>query len=339
MSNMRNNRKIISKKSYEILKKENDSLMQLYNDVLKKMKKMQTEYESMYLKYIKEYKEREYNLKNNYIKYQELIQQHFRKEENNYIETIKNLKIQIEQKDKYILILQNNNSLLNDKLVKNDLIYNLKEKDLKKQILDKERLLIISSDVVNKNSKEVMNDIQKLKQEINFFKNKYHNNNMNNINRTNQIPRSLSYNNFKENMNDINNSPNETKDGFDSNQNSPCDNVFNNGNDKNINEIKKLKMRIINLLSIIKQKDKEILYLKNLNLKKNNNNNNIKRYYNTNMNMNMTQNSYKNNINYSHRNFRRCNSRSSGRLKQKKNNMNLNIIDSNINEIYRPNIN
>ena len=67
MSNMRNNRKIISKKSYEILKKENDSLMQLYNDVLKKMKKMQTEYESMYLKYIKEYKEREYNLKNNYI--------------------------------------------------------------------------------------------------------------------------------------------------------------------------------------------------------------------------------------------------------------------------------
>ena len=339
MSNMRNNRKIISKKSYEILKKENDSLMQLYNDVLKKMKKMQTEYESMYLKYIKEYKEREYNLKNNYIKYQELIQQHFRKEENNYIETIKNLKIQIEQKDKYILILQNNNSLLNDKLVKNDLIYNLKEKDLKKQILDKERLLIISSDVVNKNSKEVMNDIQKLKQEINFFKNKYHNNNMNNINRTNQIPRSLPYNNFKENMNDINNSPNETKDGFDSNQNSPCDNVFNNGNDKNINEIKKLKMRIINLLSIIKQKDKEILYLKNLNLKKNNNNNNIKRYYNTNMNMNMTQNSYKNNINHSHRNFRRCNSQSSSQLKQKKNNMNLNIIDSNINEIYRRNIN
>ena len=166
----------------EILKKENASLMQSYKELLIKIKKMQNEYESMYSKFLNENQMRENNLKNNYNRYQDLLQQHFQKEENNYLEEIKNLKLQIQEKDKIINILQNNNTLLNDKLTKIELIFNLKEKDYQKQLLNKDRLLMKSSDVVKKNSQEVMNDIKKLKEEIKFFQNKTYNGGNNNNN-------------------------------------------------------------------------------------------------------------------------------------------------------------
>ena len=95
--------------SIEFLKKENASLTKLYKDALIKMKKIQRDYESMYSKFVNENQLRENFMKNNYIKYQELLQQHFQKEENNYIEEIKNLKLQIQEKDKVINALQNNN--------------------------------------------------------------------------------------------------------------------------------------------------------------------------------------------------------------------------------------
>ena len=179
--NSLNNKKTKSNQ-IEILKKENGSLSQSYKELLIKMKKMQNEYVSMYSKFLKENKIRENNLKNNYNRYQDLLQQHFQKEENNYLEEIKNLKLQIQEKDKIINILQNNNTLLNDKLTKIELIFNLKEKDYQQQLLNKDRLLMKSSDVVKKNSQEVMNDIKKLKEEIKFFQNKtYNNNNINNF--------------------------------------------------------------------------------------------------------------------------------------------------------------
>ena len=153
----------------ELLKRENSSLTKLYKEALLKMKKMQKDYELMYSKYVNENQIRENNIKNNYSQYQELLQQHFQKEENNYLEEIKHLKLQIQEKDKIINILQNNNALLNDKLSKNELIYNLKEKEYQKQLLNKDRLLMKSSDIVKKNSQEVMDDIRKLKEEIVYF--------------------------------------------------------------------------------------------------------------------------------------------------------------------------
>ena len=142
--------------SIEFLKKENSSLTKLYKDALIKMKKIQRDYETMYSKFVNENQMRENFMKNNYLRYQDLLQQHFQKEENNYIEEIKNLKLQMQEKDKIINVLQNNNALLNDKLSKNELIYNLKEKEYQKQLLNKDRLLMKSSDIVNKNSLEVM---------------------------------------------------------------------------------------------------------------------------------------------------------------------------------------
>ena len=356
--------------SIEFLKKENASLTKLYKDALIKMKKIQRDYESMYSKFVNENQLRENFMKNNYIKYQELLQQHFQKEENNYIEEIKNLKLQIQEKDKVINALQNNNALLNDKLSKNELIYNLKEKEYQNQLLNKDRLLMKSSDIVNKNSYEVMEDIKKLKEEIKYFQNKANNNinnndnyvydnNQNNLNyfnneykRQQQIRKSLSSNNFNDirNYSDLNSKNNFNNNltyystnnpqirNFNSNQNSPYaikTKTLNN----NANEIHKLKTRIINLINIIKQKDKEINFWKNLrqNLYKANTtqnfDNNIynKTYINS-------MNNYRN-INSEQKLMKRCNSQTANQIRQnKRKKFNLYLIDSNINKPIKRNI-
>ena len=357
--------------SIEFLKKENASLTKLYKDALIKMKKIQRDYESMYSKFVNENQLRENFMKNNYIKYQELLQQHFQKEENNYIEEIKNLKLQIQEKDKVINALQNNNALLNDKLSKNELIYNLKEKEYQNQLLNKDRLLMKSSDIVNKNSYEVMEDIKKLKEEIKYFQNKANNNNINNndnyvydnnqnnlnyfnneYKRQQQIRKSLSSNNFNDirNYSDLNSKNNFNNNltyystnnpqirNFNSNQNSPYaikTKTLNN----NANEIHKLKTRIINLINIIKQKDKEINFWKNLrqNLYKANTTQNIdnniynKTYINS-------MNNYRN-INSEQKIMKRCNSQNANQIRQnKRKKFNLYLIDSNINKPIKRNI-
>ena len=357
--------------SIEFLKKENSSLTKLYKDALIKMKKIQRDYESMYSKFVNENQLRENFMKNNYIKYQELLQQHFQKEENNYIEEIKNLKLQIQEKDKVINALQNNNALLNDKLSKNELIYNLKEKEYQNQLLNKDRLLMKSSDIVNKNSYEVMEDIKKLKEEIKYFQNKANNNNINNndnyiydnnpnnlnyfnneYKRQQQIKKSLSSNNFNDirNYSDLNSKNNFNNNltyystnnpqirNFNSNQNSPyaikTKTLNNNGN-----EIHKLKTRIINLINIIKQKDKEINFWKNLrqNLYKANTTQNFdnnmynKTYINS-------MNNYRN-INSEQKLMKRCNSQTANQIRQnKRKKFNLYLIDSNINKPIKRNI-
>ncbi len=357
--------------SIEFLKKENASLTKLYKDALIKMKKIQRDYESMYSKFVNENQLRENFMKNNYIKYQELLQQHFQKEENNYIEEIKNLKLQIQEKDKVINALQNNNALLNDKLSKNELIYNLKEKEYQNQLLNKDRLLMKSSDIVNKNSYEVMEDIKKLKEEIKYFQNKANNNNINNndnyvydnnqnnlnyfnneYKRQQQIRKSLSSNNFNDirNYSDLNSKNNFNNNltyystnnpqirNFNSNQNSPYaikTKTLNN----NSNEIHKLKTRIINLINIIKQKDKEINFWKNLrqNLYKANTTQNFdnnmynKTYINS-------MNNYRN-INSEQKLMKRCNSQTANQIRQnKRKKFNLYLIDSNINKPIKRNI-
>ena len=357
--------------SIEFLKKENASLTKLYKDALIKMKKIQRDYESMYSKFVNENQLRENFMKNNYIKYQELLQQHFQKEENNYIEEIKNLKLQIQEKDKVINALQNNNALLNDKLSKNELIYNLKEKEYQNQLLNKDRLLMKSSDIVNKNSYEVMEDIKKLKEEIKYFQNKANNNNINNndnyvydnnqnnlnyfnneYKRQQQIRKSLSSNNFNDirNYSDLNSKNNFNNNltyystnnpqirNFNSNQNSPYaikTKTLNN----NSNEIHKLKTRIINLINIIKQKDKEINFWKNLrqNLYKANTTQNFdnnmynKTYINS-------MNNYRN-INSEQKLMKRCNSQTANQIRQnKRKKINLYLIDSNINKPIKRNI-
>ena len=357
--------------SIEFLKKENASLTKLYKDALIKMKKIQRDYESMYSKFVNENQLRENFMKNNYIKYQELLQQHFQKEENNYIEEIKNLKLQIQEKDKVINALQNNNTLLNDKLSKNELIYNLKEKEYQNQLLNKDRLLMKSSDIVNKNSYEVMEDIKKLKEEIKYFQNKANNNNINNndnyvydnnqnnlnyfnneYKRQQQIRKSLSSNNFNDirNYSDLNSKNNFNNNltyystnnpqirNFNSNQNSPYaikTKTLNN----NANEIHKLKTRIINLINIIKQKDKEINFWKNLrqNLYKANTTQNIdnniynKTYINS-------MNNYRY-INSEQKLMKRCNSQTANQIRQnKRKKFNLYLIDSNINKPIKRNI-
>ena len=342
----------------ELLKRENSSLTKLYKEALLKMKKMQKDYELMYSKYVNENQIRENNIKNNYSQYQELLQQHFQKEENNYLEEIKYLKLQIQEKDKIINILQNNNDLLNDKLSKNELIYNLKEKEYQKQLLNKDRLLMKSSDIVKKNSQEVMDDIRKLKEEIVYFQNKVNNNtckekvieisndNLNNMNYFNneyknqKIKKSLSSNNVSEpkyyrninnksNVNILSNCMDNKNRNFNSKQTSPY--AIKNKVFENSNEIHKLKIRIINLINIIKQKEKEINFWKNMrqniymsNTCQNIDNRSNKTYMNS-------YNNYRN-VNSEQKIMKRCNSQTSSQYRQnKRKKINLYLVDSNIN--------
>ena len=349
----------------ELLKRENSSLTKLYKEALLKMKKMQKDYELMYSKYVNENQIRENNIKNNYSQYQELLQQHFQKEENNYLEEIKHLKLQIQEKDKIINILQNNNALLNDKLSKNELIYNLKEKEYQKQLLNKDRLLMKSSDIVKKNSQEVMDDIRKLKEEIVYFQNKVNNNtckekvieisndNLNNMNYFNneyknqKIKKSLSSNNVSEpkyyrninnksNVNILSNCMDNKNRNFNSKQTSPY--AIKNKVFENSNEIHKLKIRIINLINIIKQKEKEINFWKNMrqniymsNTCQNIDNRSNKTYMNS-------YNNYRN-VNSEQKIMKRCNSQTSSQYRQnKRKKINLYLVDSNINKPIKRNI-
>ena len=352
----------MSDNQYDLLKMENLNLNKLYKNAMIKMKKMQNEYEAICYNYLSENQQRENSIKNNFYKYQQLLQQQFKKEENNYLEEIKQLKIEINEKNEIINTLQKNNSLLKDKLSKNELIYHLKEKEYQKELLNKDRLLMKSSDIVKKNSKEVMEDIQKLKDELKYFQNKiyYMNDDQNdttNINNNRKTFNSYSNSNLNYYSSDIDNCQLESntsncfcnchrnKNDLNKSFNSlKCPNLklsqFSNNQKDSTYEIYFLKNKINSLNNIIKKKDEEILFWKNLrkDLYLANNNENNKDYKNVLKTFKYEvkkKNDLLSNLNTSNsnkKNHRRSNSQSSSHILSFKKNMNLNLVDSNSNK-------
>ena len=356
----------MSNNIYESLRMENASLNTLYKNAMSKMKKMQNEYESIYLNYLNENQQRENTIKNNYFKYQNLLQKHYEKEEKNNMEEIKNLKIEINEKNKIINTLQKNIADLKDKLTKNELIYHLKEKEYQKELERKDRLLMKSSDVVKKNSKEVMEDIKKLKEEINFFQNKLYMNNINNnktINNNNSQFKINNYSNYQlkknpslSNFNDLFNCNCNCHKFFMSNFNKSFNKInypnlkqgqislINNISDDNnkIYEIYKLRHKIKNLNNIIRQKDEEILFWKNFRRDLHFSNNkllhtqNYENILNTlkidTKNKNFNHTSTINNTNQNKKYLKRSHSQSESHFLPLKKKINLNLIDSNINK-------
>ena len=357
----------MSKDYYESLRIENASLNKLYKNALLKMKKMQKEYETIYLKYLNENQQRENNIKNNYFKYQNLFQKQYEREEKNYIEEINKLKLEINEKNKIINILQKNNAQLKNKISKNELTFHFKEKEYQKELLKKDRLLIKSSEVVKKNSKEVMEDIQKLKDEINYFQNKVY---MNNINENDKSINSYSNLNYYNNKDFINNrlkripSSNDFNNniygGCNCNKNETMNlnksfysvkypnliqsqNSFINNKSEDYNnilyEIFSLRHKIKKLNIIIKQKDKEILFWKNLRrdlcLSNNNiNTQNYKTILNTykfdSRNKSINHINKFNLSNSSKKNDRKNFSNSVSNFRPLKKNINLNLVDCNM---------
>ena len=332
----------MSNKLYESLKMENASLNQLYKNAISKMKKMQNEYEAIYLNYLSEKEKREKYIKNNYFKYQELLQRQYEKQEKNYLKEINNLKLELNEKNKIINTLQKNNSLLQDKLTKNELIFHLKEKEYEKEILSKDRLLIKSSDIVKENSKEVMEDIQKLKDELNFFQNKINmannNNNQNNINNNNSIINNKFLNFYDSDLNNTKNCfCNCHKNRCEFSKSLCCEKY--NLKKSQLYEINFLKNKINYLNNVIKQKDEEILFWKNIrrDLCYSTNKLHNKSYENILSGFNFetrNRNSQLNNINTSSNKklYNRSSSQSSNYFTPFKRNFNLNLIDSNSNK-------
>ena len=328
----------------ESLRMENASLSQLYKNSLSKMKAMQDEYEALYLNYIKENQLRENNIKNNYFKYQNLLQQNFQNEENNYLEEINNLKLEINEKNKIINILQKNNSQLKEKLSRNELIFHLKEKEYQEELLKKDRQLMKYSEIVKKNTKEVMEDMQKLKNELKYFQNKINiinkdkdlnNNKANTINnlKSSYFSQDSNFNNLKKssssnNFNQILCCCDCHKNDFDKSfYSAKFPNLLNNGN---YNEIIILRNKIKYLNGIIKKKDEEITFWKNLrkNICNTNNESSMPNIENIINKLNMNKNSQKN---FQIRNGVRHLSQSSSHFRPYHKNLNLNLVNSNDN--------
>ena len=198
-----------------------------------------------------------------------------------------------------------------------------------------------------------MEDIRKLKEDIKYFQNKVNNNNQdmnNNFNFFNngykqKIKKSFSSNDFSNNNNiikpyvNIDNEINNLTNGgvkkiknFYSNQISPYTikkNICNNSE-----EIHKLKNRIINLINIIKQKDKEICYWKNLR-------HNLYRMNATQNCDNVSKKTYMNNLrqNSEKKIMKRCISQTSSQMQRnRRKNINLHLVDTNINKPIKRNI-
>ena len=328
----------------ESLRMENASLSQLYKNSLSKMKAMQDEYEALYLNYIKENQLRENNIKNNYFKYQNLLQQNFQNEENNYLEEINNLKLEINEKNKIINILQKNNSQLKEKLSRNELIFHLKEKEYQEELLKKDRQLMKYSEIVKKNTKEVMEDMQKLKNELKYFQNKINiinkdkdlnNNKANTINnlKSSYFSQDSNFNNLKKssssnNFNQILCCCDCHKNDFDKSfYSAKFPNLLNIGN---YNEIIILRNKIKYLNGIIKKKDEEITFWKNLrkNICNTNNESSMPNIENIINKLNMNKNSQKN---FQIRNGVRHLSQSSSHFRPYHKNLNLNLVNSNDN--------
>ena len=353
----------MSNNEYESLIMENSSLNKLYKNTLNKMKKMQSEYESMYLQYLNENQQRENTLKNNYSKYQDLLQKQYKKEEKNYLNEINLLKLELNEKNMMINNLQKDNSLLKDKIAKNDLIFQLKEKEYQKELLNKDRLLMKSSNIVKKNSKEVMEDIQKLKEELKYFQNKiYIMNNATQNQQTNNNVRTINsnsninyYNSELSNANSINNcicnchchqnSVSELNKSFYSMKYPDVKNNKILSGKKKIGdsyEIYYLKNKIKHLNYVIKKKDEEILFWKNVRKdiyfsNYNYNNFGTENFDDVLNNFKIEFEKNKKNLirNLTHsnkKNYRRSYSQSSSHFRPYKNNMKLNLFDSNVNK-------
>ena len=357
----------MSNNDYESLIMENSSLNKLYKNAMNKMKRMQNEYESMYLEYLSENQQRENTLKNKYYKYQDLLQKQYKQEEKNYLDEIQHLKIEINEKNTIINNLQRNNSLLKDKISKNELIFQLKEKEYQKELLNKDRLLIQSSNIVKKNSKEAMEDIQKLKEELKYFQNKIYI--MNNSQNEKQIANARTinshsninyYNQELNNINAINNCnyncncrchQNSVSDLNKSFYSMKCPNLKQNNtiqvNDKNdySYQIYFLKNKIRQLNDVIRKKDEEIEFWKNVrkDIYFSNNCNNkfdkekykdILSEYEKNKN-NLIRNL--NTTNSNKNNYKRSYSQSSSHFLPIKKNMKLSLVDSNVNKNIKRN--
>ena len=357
----------MSNNVYESLIMENSSLNKLYKNAMNKMKRMQNEYESMYLEYLSENQQRENTLKNNYYKYQDLLQKQYKQEEKIYLDEIQHLKMEVNEKNTIIANLQKNNSFLKDKISKNELIFQLKEKEYQKELLNKDRLLMQSSNIVKKNSKEVMEDIQKLKEELKYFQNKIYimNNNQNKSKINNTINSNSNINYYNQESSNISNcnyncncfchqkSVSDLNTSFFSMK---CPNLKQNqiiyDNDKidNSYEIYSLKNKIRQLNKIIKKKDEEILFWKNVRKDIYFSNNTHNKYGSENYEDILNSFKFefvknKNNLirnlnitNSNKKNYKRSYSQSSSHFRPFKKNIKLNLIDSNANKPIKKNI-
>ena len=204
---------------------------------IEKIKKIQNEIENNYSNSLLDLKKRENNIKNNYNKFKEILEKNLDENEKRLMNEINILKNQLIKRDEIISILKTNNSELNEKISKIEIDLYYQKENYDKIILSKDRQLNELQKTIKYITKETQNKFNDINEQISNFKN------MKN----------------EENNNELYNTETER-------------NNINDENNNNENYINELNNKINLLESNLEEKDKEIIYLKNM-IQNNNYNN------------------------------------------------------------------
>ena len=204
---------------------------------IEKIKKIQNEIENNYNNSLLDLKKRENNIKNNYNKFKEILEKNLDENEKRLMNEINILKNQLIKRDEIISILKTNNSELNEKISKIEIDLYYQKENYDKIILSKDRQLNELQKTIKYITKETQNKFNDINEQISNFKN------MKN----------------EENNNELYNTETER-------------NNINDENNNNENYINELNNKINLLESNLEEKDKEIIYLKNM-IQNNNYNN------------------------------------------------------------------
>ena len=229
------------KNQIQLLKEKENS----YQQSISNIKKIQSEYENSYMESINEYKDHEKEIKEKYLDYQKLLEAQNKANEKRLLNEIDLIKTQLKDKENLINGLQNNLTILNEQITKDEINYHFKIKEFEDIIISKDRKLNELNEAIKQITNDATIEIKRLSDQLEEFQFKNRNNNrinyydktnINSIESNEKVERSINLGAFANS-----NNPNEL-----------------------INEIYLLQNENNNLLNILGEKENEVNSWKNL---------------------------------------------------------------------------
>ena len=229
------------KNQIQLLKEKENS----YQQSISNIKKIQSEYENSYMESINEYKDHEKEIKEKYLDYQKLLEAQNKANEKRLLNEIDLIKTQLKDKENLINGLQNNLTILNEQITKDEINYHFKIKEFEDIIISKDRKLNELNEAIKQITNDATIEIKRLSDQLEEFQFKNRNNNrinyydktnINSIESNEKVERSINLGAFANS-----NNPNEL-----------------------INEIYLLQNENNNLLNLLGEKENEVNFWKNL---------------------------------------------------------------------------
>lgn len=155
--------------------KENE---QIYNETIKKIKKIQSEYDLSYTNSIEEFKKREEQIKEKYMEFEKIIEKQYNENEDRLNQEILRLKNDSKEKDEKIFRLNQQISELKQINSKAMIEYHIKESEYKKNIFVKDRQLEELKLQIESVTAETAEEMQRMAEQMENFQTGLKYNNM-----------------------------------------------------------------------------------------------------------------------------------------------------------------